>query len=84
MTTVLFVALATALPAGGYRATFPDAADAVVTAPDLAELLRGARQTLADHLQRVADAGEAWPPPTRIETIAPTKLDRRKPTPTSP
>jgi len=69
MTTVLFVALATVDPAGGYRATFPDAPDCVVTALDVAELLRGARQTLAAHLQSVADAGEAWPTPTPIEKI---------------
>jgi predicted RNase H-like HicB family nuclease len=69
MTTVLFVALATVDPAGGYRATFPDLSDSVVTAPDVAELLRGAREALAAHLHSVADAGEAWPTPTPIEKI---------------
>jgi predicted RNase H-like HicB family nuclease len=70
MTTVLFVALAAVDPAGGYRASFPDVPDCVVSAPDVAQLLVGARQALADHLARVADAGEAWPTPTPIETIA--------------
>jgi predicted RNase H-like HicB family nuclease len=70
MATVLFVALAAVAPAGGYRASFPDAPGCEVAAPDLAELLLGARQALGDHLQRLADAGEAWPTPTPIETIA--------------
>jgi len=69
MSTILFVALAASDPAGGYRATFPDAPDCVVTAPDIAELLLSARHALAAHLRRIADAGEAWPKPTPIEDI---------------
>jgi predicted RNase H-like HicB family nuclease len=71
MTTLLFVALTSADPAGGYRATFPDAPDCVVTGPDLAELLASARQVLGAHLQRTADAGDTWPTPTPIERITP-------------
>ena len=56
MSTVLFVALATPDPAGGYRAAFPDAPDCVVKAPDIAALLAAARQALAAQLQRTADA----------------------------
>jgi predicted RNase H-like HicB family nuclease len=67
MTTLLFVALAT----GGYGATFPDVPGCVVKGPDLAELLVSARQALAAHLQRTADAGDTWPTPTPIEQITP-------------
>jgi predicted RNase H-like HicB family nuclease len=70
MSTILFVALATADPAGGYRATFPDVPQCVVTGSDLAEVLLGARHALAAHLRRIADAGEEWPKPTPIEEIA--------------
>jgi hypothetical protein len=42
----------------------------VVRAPDFAELLLGARQALAAHLQRTADAGETWPEPTQVEQIS--------------
>lgn len=70
MSTILFVALAAAEPAGGYRATFPDVPDCVVTAADIGELLLSARQALAAHLHRVADAGEEWPKPTPVEQIA--------------
>jgi hypothetical protein len=70
MSAILFIALASVEPAGGYRATFPDAPDSVVEAPDLAALLLSARQALVTHLQRLSDAGEAWPTPTPIEQIA--------------
>jgi predicted RNase H-like HicB family nuclease len=70
MTTLLFVALATPNAAGGYRASFPDAPDCDVEGRDLVELLLHARQSLAAHLKRTADAGEAWPAPTPIEAIA--------------
>ena len=69
MSVILFVALSSVDPAGGYRATFPDAPDCVVNAPDLTALLLGARQALATYLQRVSDAGEAWPLPTPIEQL---------------
>jgi len=69
MTTVLFVALATADPAGGYRASFPDLPGCDLSAVDLAELLLAARRTLSAQLQRLADAGETWPKPTPIEAV---------------
>ena len=69
MTAILFVALATADAQGGYRATFPDLPECVVQAPDLAELLLGARQALGAQLQQIADAGESWPKPSPIEQI---------------
>jgi len=69
MTTLIFIALATTDADGGYRATFPDAPDCAVQGRDLVELLQGARQALAAHLQHTADAGEAWPAPTPIEAI---------------
>jgi predicted RNase H-like HicB family nuclease len=72
MTTILFVALATHDADGGYRATFPDLPDCAVQAPDLAQLLLAARQTLSAALQRIADAGDTWPGPTPIEKIGPT------------
>lgn len=72
MTAILFVALATAEAQGGYRATFPDLPECVVQAPDLAELLLGARQALSARLQQIADAGETWPKPTPIEQMQPT------------
>jgi predicted RNase H-like HicB family nuclease len=73
MNTILFVAQASADPAGGYLATFPDVPDVEVKAPDLAELLREARQRLGAHLHALADAGDVWPTPTPIEqlTLAP-------------
>jgi len=70
MTTLLFIALATPDSTGGYRADFPDASDCGVEGRDLVELLLNARQSLAAHLKRMADAGEAWPSPTPIESIA--------------
>lgn len=70
MNTILFVALATADASGGYRATFPDLPDCVVAAPDLAQLLLGAREALSAQLQKIADSGETWPNPTPIEQIA--------------
>src|SRR5580692_10979723 len=69
MSTILFVALATPDPAGGYRATFPDVPECVVKAADIAELLLASRQALSEHLRRTADAGDAWPKPTPIESI---------------
>ncbi|HEX3918197.1 MAG TPA: type II toxin-antitoxin system HicB family antitoxin [Caulobacteraceae bacterium] len=69
MTTVLFVALATVDPAGGYQASFPDLPDCQLKAPDIAQLLGDAREALSAQLQRIADAGEAWPAPTPIEKI---------------
>ncbi|HEX3407494.1 MAG TPA: type II toxin-antitoxin system HicB family antitoxin [Caulobacteraceae bacterium] len=70
MSTILFVALVTADGSGGYRASFPDLPDCKVEAPDLAQLLLNARQSLAEHLQRTADAGDTWPQPTPIEKIS--------------
>jgi predicted RNase H-like HicB family nuclease len=72
MSTMLFVALATSDPAGGYSATFPDVPECVVKATDLAELLIASRQGLADYLRRTADAGEVWPTPTPIEGLSQT------------
>jgi predicted RNase H-like HicB family nuclease len=69
MSTILFVALATPDPAGGYRAAFPDVPDCDVKAPDIAGLLADARQALATPLQRTADAGETWPTPTPVEQV---------------
>ncbi len=69
MNTVLFAALATGDAAQGYRATFPDAPDCAVQAASLPQLLVEARQALAAHLQRAADAGEPWPEPTPIERV---------------
>ena len=70
MSTILYVAAVTADAGGGYRATFPDLPDCKVEAPDLAQLLVAARQTVAERLQRTADAGETWPQPTPIEKIS--------------
>lgn len=69
MSTIVFVALASVDPAGGYRATFPDVPQCVVKAGDIAELLLAARQALAAHLRHTADVGEVWPKPTRIEDM---------------
>ncbi len=69
MDTIIYVALATADPAGGYRASFPDAPDCEVRASNIAELLLAARQAITARLQRDADAGEAWPTPTPVEQI---------------
>jgi len=70
MNTIIYVALATADPDGGYRATFPDLPECVVKARDIAELLLAARQALSANLHRSADAGEVWPKPTPIETLS--------------
>jgi predicted RNase H-like HicB family nuclease len=70
MSTIIYVALATADPDGGYRATFPDLPECVVKARDIAELLLAARQALSATLHHSADAGEIWPKPTPIEAIS--------------
>lgn len=70
MSTILFVALVTSDGGAGYKATFPDLPECTVDAPDLAQLLLAARQTVAAHLQRTADAGETWPQPTPIEQVS--------------
>ncbi len=70
MDTIIYVALATAEPEGGYRASFPDAPDCEVRASNIAELLLAARQAITARLHRDVDAGEAWPTPTPVEQIA--------------
>ena len=69
MDTIIFVALATADPAGGYHANFPDAPDCEVRGGNITELLLAARQAITGHLHRLADAGEAWPTPTPVEQM---------------
>jgi predicted RNase H-like HicB family nuclease len=70
MSTILYVALASAQAGGGYRASFPDLPECTVEAPDLAQLLLTARQTVTAYLQKTADAGDTWPEPTPIEKVS--------------
>ena len=70
MDTIIFVALATGEPTGGYLASFPDASECEVRAGNITELLLAARQAITGHLHRLAEAGEAWPTPTPVEEMA--------------
>jgi len=71
MNTVVFVALATPDPDGGYRAAFPDIPDCTATGENVAQLLLSAREALSAHLRHAADAGDAWPTPTPLERMQP-------------
>jgi hypothetical protein len=69
MSTLFFAALVTGDQTSGYRATIPDLSDLVAEERDLAGLLGELRRLALEHLQSLADAGEAWPSPTPIESI---------------
>jgi predicted RNase H-like HicB family nuclease len=70
MTTLVYVALASAESGGGYRAFLPDLEGCEVQGADLAELLMRARSALTARLEALESAGEVWPAPTPIEKIA--------------
>ena len=67
MNTLHFVALVTGSQDAGYTASFPDLPDCSAHGRDVATLVVEARRTVLDHLQALADAGEAWPKATPIE-----------------
>ena len=71
MSHILFVALVTGSQDAGYRARFPDLPDLQAEGRDLGELLAAARHAVADHLDALANAGEAWPTPTPLESVRP-------------
>jgi hypothetical protein len=71
--TIVFVAQVSARQPSGYHASFPDLDGLSADAPDLAELIQSARQSLLDRLHHMADAAEAWPTPTPIEQFALTE-----------
>jgi predicted RNase H-like HicB family nuclease len=70
MNTLHFVALVKGSQDTGYTATFPDLPACAAHAPDVATLVVDARRAALDHLQRLTDAGEAWPKATPIEQVA--------------
>jgi len=69
MSIVLFVALVRGAPASGYSAAFPDLPELEVSAGDLGELLVKCREALAERLEAIEGAGEAWPAATPIEDV---------------
>lgn len=70
MNALHFVALVRTSEKGGYTATFPDLADCRAHGADVAALVADARRVALDHLQALADAGEAWPSATPFEQVA--------------
>jgi predicted RNase H-like HicB family nuclease len=70
MNTLHFVALVRGDQATGYTARFPDLPDCTAHGRDVAELVIDARRAALDHLQGLAEAGEAWPRPTPVEQVA--------------
>ena len=75
MSTLHYVALINGRQEAGYRATFPDLPACTAEGSDVAELVVNARRAALDHLQALADAGEAWPAPTPMEQVAVTPGD---------
>ncbi|WP_309605132.1 type II toxin-antitoxin system HicB family antitoxin [Phenylobacterium sp.] len=71
MSHILFVALVTGSRDAGYHASFPDLPDLHAQGRDLGDLLAAARRALTDHLDALANAGEAWPTPTPLESVRP-------------
>ena len=54
---------------GGYEACFPDLPGVVVSAQDMRELVRHARERLAQELTALETAGHEWPEPTMLEAV---------------
>lgn len=71
MSSIVFVARVTGSQPDGYQAAFPDLPGLHAEGRDLAELLVAARFALNNHLDALANAGEAWPVPTALEEIRP-------------
>ena len=71
MTTIIYPAYATAAPAGGYAASFPDLPGCTVAGVTMSELLVAARAKLAEQLKSLSDNGESWPEASRLEAIQP-------------
>lgn len=69
MPSLVYAAIATGTADHGYRAGFPDLAEVSVSAANLDELLRLAREALIQALKRREDAGEAWPPASPLERV---------------
>lgn len=70
MNTLVFVALVRGSQAAGYTASFPDLPKCMAQGSEVAALVLEARRAALDHLQALADAGEAWPIATPLEQIA--------------
>lgn len=70
MNTLHFVALLKGQRDAGYTASFPDLPGCTAQGRDVAELMIDARRAALDHLQALADAGEAWPEATPVEDVA--------------
>lgn len=70
MNTLHFVALLKGQRDAGYAASFPDLPGCTAQGRDVAELMIDARRAALDHLQALADAGEAWPEATPVEDVA--------------
>ncbi len=69
MNTLHFVALVRGRQDTGYTASFPDLPDCAANGRDVAELVIDARKAVLDHLQALADAGDAWPKATPVEEV---------------
>lgn len=71
MSPIVYVALAEAHPTAGYTATFPDLPQCAVSGGQPGELLANARAALRAELQTLAERGEEWPAPSRVEQLQP-------------
>ncbi|HEY4032248.1 MAG TPA: type II toxin-antitoxin system HicB family antitoxin, partial [Caulobacteraceae bacterium] len=71
MNAIVYVALAVASEAVGYTASFPDLPQCTAAGSHPAELLSNARGALRAELQALAERGEEWPTPTRVELVQP-------------
>lgn len=71
MAAVLYFAVVTPSPEGGYAAEFPDLPGVHVAGPDMGALLAAAREAVLAQLQALADDGQEWPKPTPGDLLRP-------------
>ena len=71
MSLIIFVSLVTGGHDAGYHASFPDLPGLHAEGRDLGDMLVAARRALSEHLDALANAGEAWPTPTPLENVRP-------------
>lgn len=69
MNPIVYVALAEPAAAAGYTARFADLPGCAAAGASPAELIANARAALKAELQALAERGEEWPVPTRVEQV---------------
>ena len=67
MTTILYPAIATPFPAGGYEARFPDLVGVTAHGSTMGDLLADARARLSDALKKLEGEGDSWPEASSLE-----------------